>query len=129
MANRPPSRKGPRSSSSSQTIADRVRARVSEAALAVDRRTGSTRRKPATPAMVDKLAASVTRTPAQVREVRSLRWVFRDLGRSYRRYRRQTGAPISADVRDAARKFRQELTVPALVVVAACLDELDILTW
>lgn len=129
MADRPPSRKGSRSSSSTQTIADRVRARVSEAALAVDRRTGSTRRKPAAPAQPDKLAASATRTPAQVREVRSLRWVFRDLGRSYRRYRRQTGAPVSADVRDAARKFRRELTVPSLVVVAACLDELDILTW
>jgi hypothetical protein len=36
---------------------------------------------------------------------------------------------VSADVRDAARNFRRELTVPALVVVAACLDELDILTW
>ena len=129
MADRPPSRKGPRSKLSSQTIADRVRARVSEAALAVDRRTGSTRRKPAALAQPDALAASVTRTPAQVREVRSLRSVFRDLGRSYRRYRRQTGAPISSDIRDAARKFRRELTVPALVVVAACLDELDILTW
>ena len=129
MANRPPSRKGPRSKLSTQTIADRVRARVSEAALAVDRRTGSTRRKPPALAQPDALAASVTRTPAQVREVRSLRSVFRDLGRSYRRYRRQTGAPISSDIRDAARKFRRELTVPALVVVAACLDELDILTW
>jgi hypothetical protein len=129
MADRPPSRKGSRSSSSTQSIADRVRARVNEAGLIVDRRTGATRRKPASPAVADKLAAGVTRTPAQVREVRSLRSVFRDLGRSYRRYRRQTGAPVSADVRDAARNFRRELTVPALVVVAACLDELDILTW
>jgi hypothetical protein len=128
MAPRPP-RKGSRSKFASETIADRVRTRVSEAALAVDRRVGSTRRKPAALAEPDKLAASATRTPAQVREARSLRSVFRDLGRSYRRYRRQTGAPVSADVRDAARNFRRELTVPSLVVVAAFLDELDILTW
>lgn len=113
------------------TLSDRVLARVSDAGLAVDRRTKAarpkaTRRRPAAP---DPLSASVTRTPDQVREARSLRRVFHDLGVSYRQYRRDTGAPVSSDVRDAARRFRRELSMTSLVSVAACLDDLDILTW
>ena len=126
MSALPPSRKGSDSASPSQALTDRVLARVSEAGLTVDRRGGSTRRRPAQP---DARAASATRTPAQIREVRSLRSVFRDLGKSYRRYRRETGAPVSAEVRNAARRFRRELSVPTLVLVAARLDELDILPW
>jgi hypothetical protein len=64
-----------------------------------------------------------------VREARSLRRVFVDLGDSYREYRRRTGAPISAEVRDAADRFRRERDLSSLVVVAARLDELDILPW
>ena len=69
------------------------------------------------------------RTPEQIREARSLRYVFSDLGLSYRQYRRDTGAPVSRDVRDAAYRFRRELNVTSLVSVAATLDALDILTW
>jgi hypothetical protein len=114
-----------------QTLTDRVLARVSEAGLAVDRRARATRpratlRRPVAP---DPLSASVTRTPEQVREARSLRRVFHDLGDSYRQYRQRTGAPVSPDVRDAAYRFRRELSITSLVSVAAYLDELDLLTW
>jgi hypothetical protein len=114
-----------------QTLTDRVLARVGAAGRAVDRRTSATRRKPARgkPAPSDPLSASVTRTPAQVREARSLRWVFRNLGRSYRQYRRRTGAPVSREVRAAAYRFRRQLDLASLVSLAACLDELEILTW
>ncbi len=114
-----------------QTLTDRVLARVSDAGIAVDRRMNATRPKTARrrPAESDPLAASVTRTPEQVREVRSLRRVFSDLGRSYRKYRRRTGARISPDVRDAAYRFRKELSVTSLVSVAAELDELHVLAW
>jgi hypothetical protein len=64
-----------------------------------------------------------------VREARSLRRVFNDLGDCYRDYRRRTGVPVSEDVRAAANRFRRELNVPTLVLVAASLDELDILPW
>jgi hypothetical protein len=64
-----------------------------------------------------------------VREARSLRRVFEELGDSYRLYRQRTGTPVSRDVRDAAYRFRRELNLTSLVSVAACLDELDILTW
>ena len=113
----------------SRNLTARVLARVGEAGLTIDRRGRATRRRPAEPARPDPLAAGATRTAEQIREARSMRRVFRDLGVAYRRYRRQTGAPISADVRNAARRFRRELSLPSLVLVAASLDELDILTW
>jgi hypothetical protein len=68
-------------------------------------------------------------TPDELREARSLRRVFVDLGDSYREYRRRTGEPVSSDVRDAADRFRRERTLASLVSVAASLDQLDILTW
>lgn len=126
-----PSPRGPkRPKVSSQTLTDRVLARVSDAGHSVDRRAGATRpRARRRPTAVDPLAAGVTRTPEQVREARSLRRVFDDLGLSYRQYRKETGAPVSSDIRDAAYRFRRELNVTSLVSVAACLDALDILTW
>jgi hypothetical protein len=71
----------------------------------------------------------MTRTPEQLREARSLRRVFEDLGTAYRRYRKETGAPVSPAVRDAAKRFRKELSVVSLASVAGRLDELKILNW
>lgn len=119
------------SDSDSQTLADRVLARVNDAALAVDRRSkasrprSSRRRSEAS----DPLSADATRSPEQVRQARSLRRVFLDLGDCYREYRKRTGAPVSEDVRAAADRFRHEITMPTLVGVAASLDQLDILPW
>jgi hypothetical protein len=115
----------------SPTLTDRVLEQLSVAGVAVDRRANATRPRSARrpPAIHDPLAASVTRTPAQIRTVRCLRHVFRDLGTSYRAYRRRTGALISPDVRASAYRFRRELDVTSLVAVAAGLDELHILTW
>ena len=114
----------------SKSLTDRVMARVSDAGKSVDRRAGAGRPKARRkPTIADPLAADATRTPEQVREARSLRRVFGDLGLSYRQYRRETGAPVSPDIRDAAYRFRRELNVTSLVSVAACLDALDILTW
>jgi hypothetical protein len=115
----------------SQSLTDRVVARVNDAALAADLRARATRPRSARrrAGASDPLAAGVTRSPEQVREARSLRRVFLDLGDCYREYRRRTGAPVSEDVRAAANRFRRELTVPTLVSVAASLDELEILPW
>jgi hypothetical protein len=105
--------------------------RVNAAALAADRRAGAARPKASRrhQAPADPLSASETRTPEQVREARSLRRVFADLGSSYRSFRRRTGTPVSPDVREAAYRFRKELSVPSLVAVAGRLDELDGLSW
>jgi hypothetical protein len=77
----------------------------------------------------DRPSADVGRTPEQLRETRSLRRVFVDLGTSYREYRRRTGAEVSPDVRDAAYRFRRELNVESLVAVADSLDRLEALPW
>jgi len=116
---------------SSPTLTDRVLERVRVAAVALDRRANATRPRAARrrPAPYDALAASVTRTPEQIRMLRSLRYVFSDLGESYRAYLRRTGAPVSPEVRDSAYRFRRELDLTSLVAVAAGLDELDILAW
>ena len=69
------------------------------------------------------------RTPEQLREARSLRRVFNDLGVAYRRYRKETGEPVSPVVREAACRFRKERSVLSLASVAGRLDELKILDW
>jgi hypothetical protein len=114
----------------SKSLNDRVMTRIHEAGLAVDQRDAATRPKPRRRhSDARPHEAGVTRTPEQMREARSLRRVFLDMGDSYRDYRRRTGEPVSADVRGAADRFRQEQDVTSLVAVAATLDALDVLTW
>ncbi|MBA3659849.1 MAG: hypothetical protein H0W67_09650 [Gemmatimonadales bacterium] len=115
------------SSPTSQALIDRVLARVSDAGLAVDRRAAAsrpraTRRRSVAPS---PLMTPDGRTPEQVRNARSLRQVFHDLGESYREHRRRTGAPVSPEVRDAACRFRRELDVASLVAVAASLEQVN----
>ncbi|HEX2637399.1 MAG TPA: hypothetical protein VHL81_09720 [Gemmatimonadales bacterium] len=128
MSNLPPRKSGSASPQLPQTVIDKVLARVSDAALTVDQRSQATRPRtsPRRPVPLDRLAADTTRTPEQVREARSLRLVFSEFGDSYREFRRRTGAPVSADVRDAATRFRRELSVNSLATVAARLEELQI---
>jgi hypothetical protein len=131
MAERPSLPRKSGSGGPSQTLTDRVMARVNDAAVAADLRASSSRPRSTRrrSRISDPLAADATRSPAQVRETRSLRRVFLDLGDCYREYRRRTGAPVSEDVRAAANRFRRELSVPTLVSVAASLDQLEILPW
>jgi len=110
-----------------QTLTDRVQARVNDARLGVERRESATRPKSkrqrrARPASTNSLSLE------EVRESRSLRRVFRDLGVSYRRYRSQTGDRVTPGLRDAAYNFRAEPSLTSLVAVAAFLDELDLLS-
>ncbi len=114
-----------------QSLTDRVMARVTDAGLAVDRRASASRPKSrrARPALARPTAVATTQTPEEMRETRSLRRVFHDLGHSYRRYRRRTGEPVKPALRDAAYKFREAPSLTSLVSVAAYLDELEILTW
>jgi hypothetical protein len=71
----------------------------------------------------------VVQTQEEVRESRSLKRVFQDLGVSYRTYRRKTGAPVAPALRAAAYHFRANPTLPSLVSVAGFLDDLDLLAW
>ena len=125
----PPVRSGgPQSEELPQSLTERVMARVVDARIAVDRREGasrpkSKRRRPS----VESPAAGPS--SQDLRESESLKRVFRDLGVSYRQYRRQTGEPVAPAVREAAYQFRAAPSITSLVSVAVHLDELDILTW
>jgi hypothetical protein len=95
-----------------QRLTDRVMARIKDAHRAAEGRSRSGLGKGRRRRMTDS-------------DTRALRRVFLDLGDSYRSYRQRTGEPVSAEVREAALRFRRELDLPSLVWVAASLDRLD----
>ncbi len=114
----------------SQTLTERVQARVASARLAADERANTSphqkarRRRSASPGLTDSDSPSAD----ELRDYESLKRVFRDLGISYRRYRSQTREPVVPGLRDAAYTFRAEPSLTSLVAVAAYLDELDLLS-
>ena len=110
-----------------ENLIDRVQARVAEAAFALDRRTNATRPK-SHRRRVPLAPAGSTQSSEEVLAEQSLRRVFRDLGTSYRRFRKQTGTPLTPGLRDAAYNFRAEPSLTTLVAVAAFLDNLDLLS-
>jgi len=113
-----------------QTLTTRVLARVTHARIAVDRRANASRPKSRRRRQpVEGAAAAVVQTQEELRGSRSLKRVFRDLGVSYRTYRRKTGEPVAPALRAAAYDFRANPTLTSLVSVAGFLDDLDILAW
>jgi hypothetical protein len=110
-----------------ENLRERVLARVTLARMAVDRRAKASRpkskpRRAAAPVSADSPSVD------EIRESESLKKVFREMGISYRRYRSQTGDPVTPGLRDAAYNFRAEPSLTSLVAVAAYLDELDLLS-
>jgi hypothetical protein len=112
-----------------KSLKDRVMARVAGARTAVDRREGASRPKAKRRRSAPVESSAAGPSPQDLRDAESLKRVFRDLGVSYREYRRQTGEPVAPAVREAAYKFRADPSLTSLVSVAVFLDELDILTW
>lgn len=108
------------SSSATRPLLERVRERVDRVAATLGDGTRTERRG-------SKPAPALGSTAP--REMRALRRVFRDMGRTQRTARRQTGQAPSPIVREAAIAFRKEPSLPALVLVAASLDEVGLLTW
>jgi hypothetical protein len=113
----------------SQTLTERVQARVANARLAADERASGSpqktrRRRPVSPGLTDSGSPSAD----ELRDYESLKRVFREMGISYRRYRSQTREPVVPGLRDAAYTFRAEPSLTSLVAVAAYLDELDLLS-
>ena len=101
---------------------------MAEAAFALDRRTNASRPKSHRRRVPLAAPTGDTRSPEEVLAEQSLRRVFRDLGTAYRRFRKQTGTPLTPGLRDAAYNFRAEPSLTTLVAVAAFLDELDLLS-
>jgi hypothetical protein len=104
---------------SPRPIIDRVRDRVAAAAasLAGPPARSRPRRKP---------APFATESP---RELRAMKQVFREMGRAQRATRLERGLEPSLAVREAALAFRHSPSLPALVQVAASLDEVGLLAW
>jgi hypothetical protein len=111
-----------------EDLFERVQARVAEAAFALDRRATASRPKSHRRRPTLATASADGRSSEEVLAEQSLRRVFRDLGTSYRRFRKQTGTPLTPGLRDAAYNFRAEPSLTTLVAVAAFLDELDLLS-
>src|SRR5688500_13901927 len=102
MSDYTPHSSGSRAAEPSQTLTDRVLARVANARLAADERAGSSRHKARRrrPASLGS-PESASPNSDDARESESLKQVFRDLGVSYRRYRSQTREPVVPGLRDA----------------------------
>ena len=110
-----------------RSLAERVQDRVNAAAHAQQRRDGAARPK-IRPARKAKTGVGQPASPLD-REARALRAVFVDMGKRYRQYRERTGAPLSPAIRTAARAFKAEPSLLALVPVAGFLDDLSLLDW
>ena len=105
--------------SSRRSLIERVRERVDQAAATEDRSGRGERRG----------AARQASGAGAQGEIRALRRVFREMGRSQRTTRRQTGQAPSPVVREAAQAFREAPSLSALVLVATSLDEAGLLSW
>lgn len=107
-------------SSPARPLIERVRERVDKAAANLGEVGRGERRG---------VKAKQTLGSGAPRETRALRRVFREMGRTQRTARRQTGQAPSPVVREAARAFRRDPSLSALVLVAASLDEVGLLSW
>jgi hypothetical protein len=78
---------------SPETLTDRVALRVMNARLAIEERRDKKQPK------VRRNGATSAQSKAELREIASLKQVFREMGTSYRRYRSQTGKPVVPELR------------------------------
>lgn len=109
------------------TLSDRMLARVNTARHALDRRASATRPRLERRRRVRPADPAAPRTE-EGREAEAMKQVFRDLGVTYRRHRKQIGGPVATGLRAATDRFRTKPSLRSLVAVAAILDELDLLS-
>lgn len=116
----------------SRSLTERVKGRVSEARLALDRPAPGVASKPnqVRRARAKKPASGPLSSADTDREAQSLRRVYRELKATYRRYRRETGRPPQVPaLREAVHAFRRGPSLTSLVGVAAFLDDRGLLAW
>src|SRR5215210_1067263 len=103
MAHTPPKTSGTSSAADTENLTDRIAARVIEARLAIEGRARASK-----PKSRRNQTANDPATAGERRETESLRRVFREMGTSYRQYRKETGGPVMPGLRDAAYRFRAD---------------------
>jgi hypothetical protein len=124
MAHTPPKTSGSSTAADTENLTDRIAARVIDARLAIEGRARASKPK----SRRNQTPANDPATAGERRETESLRRVFREMGTSYRQYRKETGGPVMPGLRDAAYRFRADPSLQSLVAVAAFLDQLDLLS-
>lgn len=115
----------------SGSLTERVRGRVAEAGLALDRQEGGAAAKPGRlrPTRLSTPAARSRETGDTQRESRSLRRVYEEIKTTYQQYRRKTGRPAEPALREAVHAFKRGPSLTSLVGIAAFLDDRGILGW
>lgn len=114
-----------------QTLTDRVRDRVAEAQLAIDRQVAAPQDKD------DQLRPTRLARPGrrkldnenEHRASRSLRRVYGEMKVTYQQYRRESGRPVVPELREAVHAFKRGPSLTALVGIATFLDDRGLLTW
>lgn len=126
MKNKASDISGASPSESVHPLADRVRARVAEVGLALEKRTRASR-----PRAKNSRRPGPDASPTQGHspEARSLRRVFNELAVTHRQHRQRSGQRVSSGLKDAARAFKEGPTLPNLVIVASYLEEDGLLAW
>jgi transposase len=126
-----------------RTLADRVKARVTEAGLALETNGGSKAAKapkaaksvaPAKPVKAKAAKggrrASVANGDVEARrEAQSLHRVYHELKVTYQKHRQQTGRPAVPALREAVDAYKRGPSLTSLVGVAAFLDDRGLLGW
>ncbi|NOT09450.1 MAG: hypothetical protein HOP28_14765 [Gemmatimonadales bacterium] len=114
-----------------RSLTDRVRDRVMEAGLALDRRIGPGDRKSRRPrpTRLGMPAASRHAPSEATREAQSLRRVYRELRATYQRHRRTTGRPPVPELREAVHAFKRGPSLTSLVGIAEFLEDRSLLAW
>lgn len=114
-----------------RTLTDRVRDRVAEASLTLDRRPGPEATKAKKP-KASRLGTptSLPRASAEAqRENESLQRVYAEMRVTYQQYRRQTGRSAVPALRDAVHAFKRGPSLTSLVGVAVFLEDRSLLPW
>ena len=116
-----------------ETLTDRVRDRVAEAARSLDKSTGRGSKSSKLSKLHHTRLTSLAGTPKAnseaLKEQRSLRRVYRELQGTYRRHRRTSGQAALPELREAVHAFKRGPSLVSLVAVAAFLDERGLLAW
>jgi hypothetical protein len=116
-----------------ETLTDRVRDRVAEAARSLDKPAGRGSKNSKLSKLHHTRLTSLAGTPKAnsetLKEQRSLRQVYRELRGTYRRHRRTSGQAALPELREAVHAFKKGPSLVSLVAVAAFLDERGLLAW
>ena len=114
-----------------QNLAERVKSRVAEVSLTLERRNGSGApgaKRPRAARSSAPAGGQLSRPDAE-REAQSLLRVYREMRKTYQQYRKKTGRPAVPALREAVHAFKRGPSLSSLVGVAVFLEDRGLLGW